>query len=247
MDTNRAVQLQAFEGPLDLLLSLISKSEIDIYDIPICEITNQYMQYLYTMNQLNMDVASEFIVMAAHLIEIKSKMMLPPEDEDETDELDPREELVRRLIEYKIFKHISEYIKSNEITYVKTISKDPEYFPQLKADNSALDISAQMLASAMRNLLIKHKIRVEDVPSAYTVDSESVSVNDKMIEISKLLELNKALNFFSLFENNLSKSQIVATFLAILELMKLNIVVLSQEDNYGDIVITKIQEENHGQ
>lgn len=241
METN-AVQLEVFEGPLDLLLSLISKNEINIYDIPITVITNQYMQYIYVMNELNIELASEFIVMAAHLIEIKSKMLLPVEEDDETVEIDPREELVRRLIEYKIFKQISEYIKLHETSYAKIISKDPEYFPQLKNDYSALEINAQMLAAAMRTLLTKHKIRIDEMPSSYTIESESVSVNDKIIEISRLLSINDSLNFFALFEDNYSKGHIVAAFLAILELMKRNLVILKQNGVYEDIIISRIQE-----
>ncbi len=241
MNTND-VQLEVFEGPLDLLLSLISKNEINIYDIPITVITNQYMQYIYVMNELNIELASEFIVMAAHLIEIKSKMLLPVEEEDETLEIDPREELVRRLIEYKIFKQISDYIKLHENTYTKIISKDPEYFPQLKSDYSAIEINAQMLAAAMRILLTKHKIRIDELPSAYTIESESVSVNDKIIEISRLLSIDDSLNFFALFEDNYSKGHIVASFLAILELMKRNLVILKQNGVYEDIIISRIQE-----
>ena len=157
-----AVQLEAFEGPLDLLLNLIAKNEIDIYDIPIAEITNQYLSYIYMLNEFNIELASEFIVMASHLIEIKSKMMLPPDESDIEDSVDPREELMNRLIEYKVFKQISTYIKDHEDAYSRMIAKEPQYYPEMKTDFTDWDISAQLLSNTMRALMVKHKIQLED-------------------------------------------------------------------------------------
>ena len=154
------VTFEVFEGPLDLLLNLISKNEIDIYDIPIAQLTEQYMQYMYTANELNIDLASEFIVVAAQLIEIKSKMLLPPEVDENEEEIDPREELISRLLEYTVYKNISSYMKTKEENYFSIVEKDPEYFPQLKDDYANIDINAEMLAKALRAVCAKYQIRL---------------------------------------------------------------------------------------
>ena len=238
--SNNPIQLEVFEGPLDLLLSLISQHEIDIYDIPIAEITNQYMDYIYTMNELNIELASEFIVMAAQLIYIKSKILLPIEDDIMEEEIDPREELIKRLVEYKIFKQISRYIKDHEQSYANIITKEPDYFPELKNDLSEIEIEARLLASAMRNLLINHKIRIENLPESYEIETESISVEDRMIYISELLLSMRTINFSEIFDKHPTKPNIIASFLAVLELLKRNIVCLQQDNIYGEIRIQNI-------
>lgn len=239
------VQLEAFEGPLDLLLNLIAKNEIDIYDIPISEITSQYLSYIYMMNEFNIEIASEFIVMASHLIEIKSKMMLPPDESDDEELIDPREELMNRLIEYKVFKQISSYIKDHEDNYTKTISKEPQYYPEMKSDYSDWNVDCQLLSLTMRNLMIKHKIQLEDLTPSYHLEAEIVSVNDKIIYLSGLLKTREKLSFFALFEPFTSKNHIVATFLAILELLKRNLIHLEQDCSFNDITIIKISGDEH--
>lgn len=234
------VAFETFEGPLDLLLSLLSKNEIDIYDIPIAEITQQYMQYIYEANELNIDLASEFIVVAAQLIEIKSKMMLPPEVDETQEEIDPREELISRLLEYKVYKQISGFLKSKEDSYNTIIQKDPEYFPQLKEDYSNIDINAQMLAKAIRAVFAKQKIRLEDNTFDYVIHRDDVSVEDMMIELSQRLKTEKELSFFGLFESKSGKSYVVAVFLAILEMLKSNVVVLHQDSQFSDIIIERL-------
>lgn len=234
------VAFETFEGPLDLLLSLLSKNEIDIYDIPIAEITQQYMQYIYEANELNIDLASEFIVVAAQLIEIKSKMMLPPEVDETQEEIDPREELISRLLEYKVYKQISGFLKSKEDSYNTIIQKDPEYFPQLKEDYSNIDINAQMLAKAIRAVFAKQKIRLEDNTFDYVIHRDDVSVEDMMIKLSQRLKTEKELSFFGLFESRAGKSYVVAVFLAILEMLKSNVVVLHQDSQFSDIIIERL-------
>ena len=238
--SNNPIQLEVFEGPLDLLLSLISQHEIDIYDIPIAEITSQYMDYIYTMNELNIELASEFIVMAAQLIYIKSKILLPIEEDIMEEEIDPREELIKRLVEYKIYKQISRYIKDHEQSYANILTKEPDYFPELKNDLSEIEIEAQLLASAMRNLLINHKIRIENLPESYEIETESVSIEDRMIYISELLLSMKTINFSEIFDKHPTKPNIIASFLAVLELLKRNIVCLHQDNIYGEIRIQNI-------
>ncbi len=234
------VAFETFEGPLDLLLSLLSKNEIDIYDIPIAEITQQYMQYIYEANELNIDLASEFIVVAAQLIEIKSKMMLPPEVDETQEEIDPREELISRLLEYKVYKQISGFLKSKEDSYNTIIQKDPEYFPQMKEDYSNIDINAQMLAKAIRAVFAKQKIRLEDNTFDYVIHRDDVSVEDMMIELSQRLKTEKELSFFGLFESKSGKRYVVAVFLAILEMLKSNVVVLHQDSQFSDIIIERL-------
>lgn len=238
--SNNPIQLEIFEGPLDLLLSLISQHEIDIYDIPIAQITSQYMDYIYTMNELNIELASEFVVMAAQLIYIKSKILLPIEEDILEEEIDPREELIKRLVEYKIFKQISRYIKDHEQSYFNIITKEPDYFPELKNDLSEIELEAQLLASAMRNLLINHKIRIENLPESYEIETESVSIEDRMIYISELLLSRNIISFSQIFDKHPSKPNIIASFLAVLELLKRNIVSIQQDVIYGEIRIRNI-------
>lgn len=233
------VTFEVFEGPLDLLLNLISKNEIDIYDIPIAQLTEQYMQYMYTANELNIDLASEFIVVAAQLIEIKSKMLLPPEVDENEEEIDPREELIARLLEYTVYKNISSYMKTKEENYFSIVEKDPEYFPQLKDDYANIDINAEMLAKALRAVCAKYQIRLKESVFDYTLHREDISVEEMIIALTEKLDKEKELSFFSLFEANQSRGYVIAVFLAILEMLKSNIITLIQDELFSDITIEK--------
>ena len=230
------VQFETFDGPLDLLLNLLSKNEIDIYDIPIAKITDQYMAYLYKADELNIELASEFIVVASQLIEIKSRMMLPKEEPEEP-EADPREELVRRLNEYRVFKQISEYIKRGESTYQELVVKDPEYVPQLN-EETPVELSTQMLLNAIRSVFSRTRITPEE-EFDYTIMREEVSVEEMMEDISGRLDREGKISFFSLFENHSSKYYVIAAFLAILEMVKDGTVLLYQETPYADIIIER--------
>ena len=230
------VQFETFDGPLDLLLNLLSKNEIDIYDIPIAKITDQYMAYLYKADELNIELASEFIVVASQLIEIKSRMMLPKEEPEEP-EADPREELVRRLNEYRVFKQISEYIRRGESTYQELVVKDPEYFPQLN-EETPVELSTQMLLNAIRSVFSRTRITPEG-EFDYTIMREEVSVEEMMEDISGRLDREGKISFFSLFENHSSKYYVIAAFLAILEMVKDGTVLLYQETPYADIIIER--------
>ena len=230
------VQFETFDGPLDLLLNLLSKNEIDIYDISIAKITDQYMAYLYKADELNIELASEFIVVASQLIEIKSRMMLPKEEPEEP-EADPREELVRRLNEYRVFKQISEYIRRGESTYQELVVKDPEYFPQLN-EETPVELSTQMLLNAIRSVFSRTRITPEE-EFDYTIMREEVSVEEMMEDISGRLDREGKISFFSLFENHSSKYYVIAAFLAILEMVKDGTVLLYQETPYADIIIER--------
>lgn len=233
------VAFEVFEGPLDLLLSLITKNEIDIYDIPIARLTEQYMRYIYTANELNIDLASEFIVVAAQLIEIKSKMLLPPETDENEEEPDPREELIARLLEYSVYKNISSYIKTKEENYFSVVEKDPEYLPQLKEDYNSIDINAEMLSKALRAVCAKYRIRLKDSVFDYTLHREDISVEDMIISLTEKLDRENSLSFFSLFELNQSRGYVIAVFLAILEMLKSSMITLSQNELFSDIIIEK--------
>ena len=234
------LHLSSFEGPLDLLLHLIHKNEIDIYDIPIVEITKQYLDYIYKFNDLDMEVASEFVVMASTLLEIKSKMLLPVEIDENDEEIDPREELVNRLIEYKAFKELTKNLKESEQVYNKSLTKDPEYFSEIKDEYVVKDIDISLLAKALRNILVKHQLRVNEISDHQTIETDTFSVDDSILTISKILETENKISFLSLFKNNHKKGYIIATFLATLELLKINAVKLTQSEVYGDILLEKI-------
>ncbi len=234
------VQFEKFDGPLDLLLSLLGKEEIAICDIPIAKITEQYMQYIYTAQQLDIDLAADFIVIAAQLIEIKSKTLLPPDEEDGDEEEDPRQELINRLTEYKIFKQISSYIGQFEEGYNEITGKDPEYFPQLKDDYSDMQVDAQLFAQAIRAVFAKYNLKLNENPIGnYRVAADEISTEEMMLNIGRLLEQKNKIGFFELFETNHTRGYIIAAFLAILEMLKMNAVTLEQDSLYADITIRK--------
>ena len=237
---NNILHLSSFEGPLDLLLHLISKNEIDIYDIPIVEITKQYLDYIYNLNDLDMEVASEFVVMASTLLEIKSKMLLPVEVDENEEEIDPREDLVARLIEYKAFKELTKELKESEKIYNSTITKDPEYYSEIKEEYIVEDIDVSLLSKALRSILIKHKMRVNEFSENQTIETDTFSVDDSILTITKVLEKETKISFFSLFKGEVKKGYVIATFLATLELLKMNMVKLIQNEAYDDILLERI-------
>ena len=203
MREKRIVHLNNFEGPLDLLLYLISKNEVDIYDIPIIEITNQYLDYIYKMNELNIEVASEFVVMASTLLEIKSKTLLPLTMEDEEEQTDPREELVKRLVEYKAFKEISDILKQKDDIYNKSISKDGEYFEDIQDEVIIKNINIDLLSKTMSKLLLKHKIRLDETDYDYSIDLETFSVDDILANLTYKLKTEKKIILCTVLKNGI--------------------------------------------
>ena len=236
------IQLEQFEGPLDLLLSLIAKNEVNLCDIPIIEITSQYMQYLYSMEELNIDIASEFIVVAAQLIQIKSKMLLPADDEEDEELEDSKEMLLKRLIEYKIYKEISVYIKDSYELSERIFYKDPTYFPELEVNNKQIRVTEEQLFKAIKKVIANHRLQTEEKITDYTIEKEIVHVSDKISLIGGILSRQEKLSFFSLFEGTHSNQHIVASLLAMLEMMKLNLIRLVQENQFEDIMIYRTQE-----
>jgi len=246
------LELENFEGPLDLLLHLIKKLEIDIYDIPIAQITDQYLAYINSMQELQLEVAGEFIVMASQLMAIKSKMLLPTETyegEDEEYELlpeDPREALVKQLIEYKRFKKVSAILHELEEERSLYFTKEPMNVDDYKEDDTKLDPNQYNtidLFLAFHQMLAN---RHEKKPIQTTIESETVSIEERMEQIVyRLAESFKngkrQLLFDELFEKDYTKSELVTTFIAVLELMKKKQVRIEQEENFTPITLTFIE------
>lgn len=240
-----AVKLKVFEGPLDLLLHLIEKDKLDIYDIPIAEITDQYMDYIASMDLADLDLASEFLVMAATLLDIKSRMLLPV-DEEEEEAQDPREELTKRLLEYKMFKEISVTLQEREQSagFVFYRQEDiPEevsrYRPPVDLDQLLAGVSLIRLNEIFQMVIKKQEEKVDPVRSKFgRIEKEPVRVEDKITGILSLCREKKQFSFVSLFpEEGAERFEVVVTFLAVLELMKVGAVRLLQEELFGDIVI----------
>jgi len=239
------VKIDSFEGPLDLLLHLINRLEIDIYDIPVAQITEQYMLYIRTMKELQLDVASEYLVMAATLLAIKSKTLLPKQQEevfdDEMDieiEEDPRKELMQRLIEYRKYKEAAQDLKALEEERSQFFTKPPsdlsDYQEQSHNQSQALDVSIYDMLGAFQKLMRRKKLQR---PLSTKITRQEVPIEKRMEEI--LVELNKSnerKNFFELFPYH-EKEHLVVTFLAVLELMKGNLILIEQENNFADIFV----------
>ena len=231
------ITIDQFEEPLDLLLHLIKEDNIDIYDIKLEDITKQYLDYINKMKDMNLSVASEYLVMASELIEMKSKMLLPKKKEEELDdyEEDPREVLIERLLAYKKFKEVTSEFKNLEIKRKNILTKQPEnlsYYAQEEGNNG--DVGIVDLIEAF-NLLMKRKEL--DKPLATKITKKELSVAEKVIKIRKLLKEKKKVNFEELFEV-VTKEEVIVNFLSILEMVKKNEILLEQDSNFGGIIIS---------
>lgn len=233
------VILESFEGPLDLLYHLIEKEKVDIYDIPISEITDQYIEHINAMKEFDLEVTSEFLIMASTLIEIKSKMLLPKvkkEELEDEDCSDPREELVRKLIEYKKYKEASLELKDREDTYKKIYYKareEIEYYEE-ELDLEGVDLSKlmQLYESILeRGLDISEDIEFEEIKR------DELTIEESIRDVLYVLKLKGEIKFEELFEVDSTKSVIVTTFLAILELIKQKSISIKQTDNFSEIFV----------
>ena len=240
-----SVKLQVFEGPLDLLLHLIEINKIDIYDIPISLITDQYLEYIHKMQEQNMEIMSEFLVMAATLLRIKSKMLLPAEPKNEEVPEDPREELVERLLEHKMYKYMALELKDRHIDASKSLFKgrtlpsDMVYEePPVDLDALVGDMDLQKLHRIFLDVLKRQEDKIDPIRSKYgRIEQEEVSLSDR---IDGLLDYGKAHGKFSfrqLLSKKRSKTYVIVSFLAVLELMKSGMIKIIQEDTFGDILI----------
>ncbi|MCL6515761.1 segregation/condensation protein A [Alicyclobacillus sp.] len=233
------VVLESFTGPLDLLLHLIQTQEINIHDIPIATITDQYLAYLQTMEELSLEIASEFLVMAATLLAIKSRMLLPrtprPDQPDEESEADPREELVRQLVEYQRCKWAAEHLKERHLLQSQVYARPPmdlaEFAPQEPAPLTGVNL--WQLVDAYRRLVQ----RIPPERQVATIDGPVISVEAEMERLLEKLRAYRRLTFFDLFGRTPTRRHLVAAFLALLELVKSGMVRCSQPEPLGDIVL----------
>ena len=241
MDEKLEFKINQFEGPLDLLLHLIDKNKFNIFDIPIVEITEQYLDYLNRMQEENLDVMSEFLVMAATLISIKAKMLLPREEKEEEEEEDPRAELVRRLLEYKL-KDMNLDAGKN---YYKpaTIPKEVlEYKEEIDPAEVIGDVTLAKLNEIFTQVMKRTVDRVDPVRSKFgTIEKDEVRIEDKMDDIRASIRGLKGINFKTLLEIQATKINIIVTFMAILELMKVGDITIRQDELFGDIIIDSLE------
>ena len=237
-------KVEAFEGPLDLLLHLINRYEIDIYNIPVAEITEQYLSYIHTMKEVQLDVASEYLVMAATLLQIKSKMLLPKYEEDVEDSSeefmeDPRQELMERLIEYKKYKQVATQLKEKEQERAQLYTRPPlDYmmFQKEEAERLPIDVTLYDMLAAFQKLVRRKKIQR---PVTATVTRQEIPIEQRMDDVLKQLDLaGGRQSFYDLFVDD-NRDMVVVTFLAILELMKHQKIVIEQERNFDEIFLKK--------
>jgi segregation and condensation protein A len=236
-------KLEVFEGPLDLLLHLIDKNEVDIYNIPISEITEQYMSYLSNIKELQLDVTSEFLVMAATLLSIKSKMLLPKPPVIEMDgieidpEVDPRMELVQKLLEYRKYKGIAEHLREKEIGQSLIFMREPEdlsAYSKKEPENPLQGIHLADLILAFQKALRRSVSRNR----VAKIHRDEISVKDRIKQVVESLERSGGKILFSkLLQNEISREEIIVTFLALLELVKIKKVSCYQHSLFEDIVI----------
>ena len=242
---NISVKLEVFEGPLDLLLHLIDKDKINIYDIPIVDITDQYLEYIKEMNYENLDVISEFLLMAATLLDIKSRMLLPKQVDESGEEEDPRQELVERLLEYKKFKYISEELKEKQEDAEKFLFKletlPPEvamYQEPLDLDKLLSDVTLSKLHGIFQSVIKRKVDTIDPIRSKFgKIQKEEVNLTDKLNYILAITDKCKKFSFRLLLEKQRGKMEIIVTFLAILELIKIGKVTVSQEHTFDDITV----------
>ncbi len=233
MGFNMKIRLDIFEGPLDLLLYLIKKDHLNIYDIPITVVVDQYLQFLELMKFLDINIASEYMVMAATLINIKSKTLLPKPPEPEEPELDPREELVKRLLEYEKFKEAAEYLKEKERDRLKYIARS----------SSEMESKEIYLEASIFDLISAFKSALSDVPRDifFEIIKDEFTVEQKIHDLLHLFLVKETVSLHDLFSSAKSKLEVVVIFLAILELIRLREIVAVQKELFGSISLARRQ------
>lgn len=245
-----AYKLNVFEGPLDLLLHLIEKNKVDIYDIPIVTITEQYLAYVSEMQEQDMDVMSEFLVMAGTLLQIKSKMLLPREETEEEEEEDPRAELVRRLLEYKMYKYAALELKDMELDASHNLYKKPtipkeveEYREEVDPAELVDGLTLSKLNDIFQSIMRKQVDKIDPIRSKFgTIEKEEINIEERMVQIREEVRGLKGINFRTLLETQPTRMNIIITFMSILELMKVGAITIRQEETFGEIVIDSLDE-----
>lgn len=240
------VKLETFEGPLDLLLHLLEKNKVNIYDIPIVEITNQYMDYIHEMERQDLNVMSEFMVMAATLIDIKARMLLPKKQAEEEEEEDPRAELVQQLLEYKLYKSIAYELKDRQIDADKLMYKAPtlpaevsEYVQPVDIEELLSGLTLNRLNHIFESVMRRQADKIDPVRSRFgKIEKEEVSLEEKMADLENFAQTHRTFSFRGLLQRQAGRVQIIVTFLAVLELMKTGKIEIVQEKAFDDISIT---------
>lgn len=245
-------KLEKFEGPLDLLLYMIEKDKIDIYDIPIIEITSQYLEYMRHMDDRDLDMMSDFLVMASTLIDIKIRFLLPREVDEETgEEIDPRTELVLRLLEHKKFKELAWELEKLEEDAKKIWYKDPtlpkevaQYNPKPDLDILFGDVDMVKLRDIYENILNRKEERIDVQRSKFgNIEKEEISLEHKLGNIIAYLKGTKRFSFKDLLQKSSSRLEVVVSFLAILELMKVGKINLKRDEINQDMYIERVDDE----
>lgn len=230
------ININEFQGPLDLLLHLIKQSNININDISIDEITKQYLDYIKAMEELNLDIASEYLVMAAELMEIKSSTLLPKQDvEDDEYEEDPKEKLINRLLEYEQYKNLTETFKELEEYRSEVYTKEPDNLLEYKDTDNKIDYGVDLndLVLAFSKFLEQKEL---DKPLNTKITNKEYSVHKRSLEIKNILKGKKKINFIDLFDN-FTKDYVVVTFLSILSMSRNQEIDIEQESNFKNIII----------
>lgn len=234
-------KLDSFEGPLDLLLTLIKKNKVSIWDIPIVEITDQYLEAIEGIEKSELDNTAEFVVMASHLLYIKSRMLLPKEEKEE-DEEDPREELAQRLYEYKKFKEASHEMRKSEFSSKYMVFREEEKI-KFPIPEYSRHHELSELADAFNSILQRKIRKAKPEKRAFSgiVGREKVSVEDMTAKVHRRLDVSGRVDFSSLFGHDDSKPEMIATFLAVLEMIKLDIIQANYDDDKKDFVIVRMK------
>ena len=240
------VKLEVFEGPLDLLLHLIDKNKIDIYDIPIVEITNQYMEYIREMQKKDLNIMSEFLLMAATLLDIKCRLLLPVEVNEEGEEEDPRQELVEQLLQYKMYKYMSYELKDRQLDGERLMFKESSIPDEVKSYQEPVDLDVLLqginltkLNEIFQDVMKKQYDKLDPVRSTFgKIEKEEATVEDKIEYLNDYVKTHQKFRFRDLLTKQKSRLQVVVTFLAILELMKTGTIYVEQEETFDEILIT---------
>jgi scpA/B protein len=244
------VKLEVFEGPLDLLLHLIDKNKVNIYDIPIVLITDQYIEYIDNMEKSDLNLVSEFLVMAAMLLDIKSKMLLPKDpDVAEDDDSDPRQDLVEKLLEYKMYKYMSYELKDRQIEAENSFYKAPDipeeilsYVPPVDTRELMTGITLQRLREIFNEVIRRQENKVDPIRSKFgKIEKEEVNMEEKMEFVHSYIKTHKTFLFRQLLSESKSRTQVIVTFLVILELIKGGKISVTQENRTDDILINSLE------
>ena len=240
------IKMQKFEGPLDLLLHLIDKNKVDIFDIPIVEITEQYMEYLHSMENEDMAVMSEFLVMAATLLDIKARMLLPKEVNEEGTEEDPRQELVERLLEYKMYKYMSYELRDLQMDAEKALYRERDlpkevqnYRAPVDLDELLANVDTGRLNQIFQEVMKRSESRVDPVRSSFgQMEKEEVNLEETISYVESYIADNRKCSFRKLLTRKKSRMHVIITFLTILEMMKTGRIEVEQDDIFAEIMIT---------